>query len=1755
MAKNKNTSPYYDDFNAEKKFQQILFRPGMAVQARELSQIQSILQEQVDRVGSHIFKDGSQVIPGEIGIDLNLDYVTLEQQFNSVDINVDNFQDQKIIGKSSGAVATVLSVAPIENPDPNTLFLQYETGDSQTPFTGDITSGSNLITSLNIDAEQKFQVGMIITGTGIPADTYITSINSTTEIQVSNNITTTATTSNITAITSATFIDGEEISTEDNSYSAIASASNASGKGSRVTINRGIYYVLGYFLLVETQTIILEKYSNTPSYKVGLSIVDDFITEADDVSLVDPARGSFNFNAPGAHRYKVELILSKNDLDADIGESFIELLRVEDGIVQNLVIRPQYSELEKTLARRTFDESGDYVVRTFPIQIKEHLDTGSNFGVYAGSNGGDEGKLAISLEPGKAYVRGYEIEKSATTLLEIDKARTTETENNSITPFTLGNCIPITNAEGLYDISSYEEINLLDVDKADGSYPGNVLGTAKVRAIEFVSGTPGSGTEQYNVCLFDVEMGSDSSGPFSFQDVRSIQNVGDTRNADIILNGDGNAVLENVSNNSLLLPLNDIAVSSLSDVSYTVKRHQTGAMSGNSITISAGTNEVFNSYSVTNFQVSISSVSGSGSGNGYQNGEIIDLSAAGNSVTLAGSPIGKQAIITIPDIADSAIDIISTITKSVTSEKTKTLTTRNQVLTHSTLIDLDKADIHRITSIVDSTTSENITDRYILDNGQRDNFYDIGRLKFRTEYPAPVGNIDIDYEYFEHGNGDYFSVDTYDGVIDYADIPTYTSLTTGDVVKLSDVVDFRPRVGDTGTGFSVTSEIVASGENFICDYDYYVPRLDRIFLDSFGNFRIITGVPGKNPALPNVPEGGITLYNITVPAYTYTTDEIAIERIKNKRYTMKDIGKMEQRVESLEYYSSLNLLEKNTTDLFIDDGTGFNRFKSGFLVDNFTSHFVGNVKLPEYRCSIDKENQILRPPFVSNSVGLDLDTGSSSNYQQTGDLITLPYTTESFISQPFASRTENINPYDVFNWIGNILLTPASDEWFDTQQAPDRIIESDDGLADSLAALNGQVIWNDWQTTWTGTQFVTGSTSRRIGRQRRDGRVRDILEVSRLIGQEQGQVRTGTQFSVENTVNTQSLGDRIIDTSVIPFMRENTIEFSCDALKPSTQVFPFFDNVNVSEFVTPTGGALGDALITDTHGAVSGTFAIPNNDTIRFRTGERQFKLVDSDIDDPNFTTTSANALYTAAGTLRTQEETILSTRSARVVTSTVQDERTTIGFDINTSTRVSGWYDPLAQTFLIEQEGGTFLSSIDIFFASKDTSGIPVTLQIRNVVNGYPGKLIPPFGQVTLNPDQVNVSTDAQTPTTFTFPSPIYLENGEEYCFVLLANSIEYLVWTGKIGEFDVNTSERISKQPYAGVMFKSQNASTWTPDQEQDIKFDIHRCVFDDAVEGNVQFKNRDILPVRLGIDPLFTTVSSNVISVRHENHGLLDGDTVELSGAVGTFNNIPDTEINSTHTITYVDFDNYTITVTSSADTTGAVGDATISALGNIRVDVVAPLFENIDYPQTSSLWDLRIVDASKILHTNFVPFGVKQNVEFSDERFILSSENEPANKSSVIRSRISTDNKYISPVIDSQRASLITVTNRINNDATDETLPDSGASLARYITKKISLENPGTAARVYISALRPPLSEIKVYIKHLPDSKDNAVFDDEPYVEFNSVDYPAGDETGFRDYVFEIDNLETFSTYAIKIVMISAETSDTPLIKDFRTIALQ
>ena len=406
---NLNVTPYYDDFDKDKNFYRVLFRPGFPIQARELSTMQSILQNQVENVGTHFFKDGAMVIPGQVGYDLNVSAILLQESFLGSDVETYRAQlDGAIIeGLTTGIKAKVLYSISAETSEKGYITLYVKYIDS-----GDTTSESALKTfQLNeqLISDKEITFGSTLIEVGTP-------------------------------------------------FAQLLPV-NAVATGSSAYISDGVYFVRGHFVNVPSNYLILEQYSNNPSFRVGLEVLESIVTPEDDESLNDNAAGTSNYSAPGAHRFKVSTNFVKRLITDEADKDFIELLRINNSVVENFVERTAYSELEKSMARRTYEESGDYVINTFDTKAREHLNDGFNNGVYdAGAtsqdgNVADEAKVALEVSPGKAYVRGYRTEFITPQYVDVDKPRDYDSIQNGIINFNLGNFMKI------YDVTGWPEIS------------------------------------------------------------------------------------------------------------------------------------------------------------------------------------------------------------------------------------------------------------------------------------------------------------------------------------------------------------------------------------------------------------------------------------------------------------------------------------------------------------------------------------------------------------------------------------------------------------------------------------------------------------------------------------------------------------------------------------------------------------------------------------------------------------------------------------------------------------------------------------------------------------------------------------------------------------------------------------------------------------------------------------------------------------------------------------------------------------------------------------------------------------------------------------------------------------------------------------------------------------------------------------------------------------------------------------------------
>ena len=500
LQTNFNVDPYYDDFDETKNFHRVLFKPGLAVQARELTQLQTILQNQIDRFGEHIFKEGSVVRGNAVSTDDQIVAVRILDEQASVSVDVDNFKGTEITGGTNGLKGIVVDVADgveASLPDTKTLFVKY------------LNAGNSGVTR---------------------------------------------------------FYDDNETITSNTGVTATTLSANSSGYGYQVTINEGIIFAKDHFIRADKQTAIVSKYSQTPNVRVGYLIDEEIVSFTDDNTLLDPAQGAYNYAAPGADRLKLTPTLTVLGITDTIPDNFIERVVIEDGFVKERYDKTVYNVIRDYMAQRTYDESGDYIVEGLNVILNEHLQGTGNRGIYNSTDqGGNTALLAAGISPGKGYVRGYDFELLKSIYVDVEKGIDTNTLTGTTQYSNIGNYVLVNELLGSWDYDDHAVVELHDVslnavssyDTLSAPLPASKIGTAKIRALEWESGTKGASDAEYRMYLYDVVMTANSfahvrsvytsvTAPDSYADI-SLQNG--------VLGISNTAVLEDTNLNSFIIPL------------------------------------------------------------------------------------------------------------------------------------------------------------------------------------------------------------------------------------------------------------------------------------------------------------------------------------------------------------------------------------------------------------------------------------------------------------------------------------------------------------------------------------------------------------------------------------------------------------------------------------------------------------------------------------------------------------------------------------------------------------------------------------------------------------------------------------------------------------------------------------------------------------------------------------------------------------------------------------------------------------------------------------------------------------------------------------------------------------------------------------------------------------------------------------------------------------------------------------------------
>ena len=1792
-----NQAPYFDDFDIEDQYYRILFKPGFAVQARELTQLQTMLQNQVEQFGDNIFKEGSIIkgcnftnLDGLEFVKLNqpdgfnpLEFVnkTVVETIGGIDVELDYVY---VVENASGLKATIIQAAQgFESRPPNlhTFFINYLNSiPGQTQFARGESLSITLFKNKRGTTDTVFAPTVVTPATGVS----VTSLTATPHV----------------------------------------------GRSFGIQAAPGVIFQKGHFIFADEQKIVVEKYSEFPNeVSVGYKVVERRVNALQDKNLYDNANGSANENAPGADRLKlIPTLIVLDTVEADSDADFFALIRYQNGNAVTLRDVSQFNVLGEELARRTYEESGNYILRDFPLSTDDRIPPG-----------GANPEVNVLVGTGTAYVKGYRVENSGERSFQIDQIQSTELIQNQAVSFNYGSSINIIDINGKVDID-YTSVNLQDSGSSN-------IGTAIVTNI-----TP------ERVYLRSVRL---DSGKKPSDIVKLTDGSGDI----VVANSTVTATFNDVGKTPLIFDTGMISLFETSDTLIPIRVQESATQTSNQIVLTANPGEDF----VCNNDDIL----------------VVDSSSTFIPVTSISTTLNSSVLtVNLDPSASSAPNVTIYYNKRLIGS-TGGMDPYNKVVaepyvkvTYSSSqrkYSLGFPDVFQIQSIVDSS-GDDYTNSFRLKSNQKDSYYDLSYMEYIDGRPQPSGELTVKLKVFQisTGTGEYFfTINSYPNTLERYDIPVYVS-TSGTRFNLRECFDFRPYVNkDPAVDYNDTTPasagtitnlvdsvnpsfstygaplIPAVNQSATTDIEFYLSRFDTIVCDSYGDISLIKGKEERFAVPPRVDAEKLAIAEIYVPGFPALSSRQANEQRKNeymirakstgiKNYTMKDLHSLEKKIDNMSYYISLNQLETETQNLTILDENGLNRFKNGFVVDPFNDLSLSNIENAQFNAAIPFNQRILTPSVKTFPLDLKYKTSSGASI--------FPSTTKAkigslgrsanatIINQPYASGFRNCVS-NFYRYVGDGAISPPYDATYDTTVNPVTIDIDLSGIFDDFID-NIQEFIPLTDTTVT-EQFIDGFGGPGLTPwQRRFGNFPGA-------GGTFVETTSSRNFVVNNENVTQNfVGDFISNFQFQPFMAARDISVYMSGLRPDTRHYFFFDGVDVTNLVAPGTavdsvddvqrfGELGEAVSTDANGVLRAVFSLPPE---TFYVGERLLEIVDVD----SYGDIEAASISKGFVTYRAYN---FSVERSALTTSTRAPT-----FDINTTTttrnvaRRPQGRDPIAQTFFVKKGMGAgsnsvFLSEVDVWFKRKsDTNGI--TLQIREVVNGYPSNQNVPLSSVHKLPASINVSDDASLQTTFAFESPIRLDVEKEYAIVLQpdASDPNYLVYISKVGGIDLtpgSTQGQSIVQDWGdGVLFSSTNNSAWKSYQDEDMKFTLRRHVFDQST-GTVTLTNNDhefltvdditgrfnpgeliyqIAPLQGATQlPVNVPLNSNVMTGSGLNDTYVVGDYILIFNAGGTRKDI--FKVISVDSTTQITLDKPASFLISSGDarpvivgylsyynlrnpfemhlerssaklgrilSTGSdiIGfdsgsTANLVSVDNINLSYVQPLITRANDSITSTLLSGTFVPPADTNSTYTRALKFNDNNHFNTGGVLLYSKSNDPNRTKAFDFTVdlaNESNSTSSPIVDIEVSKLLAYQYKITNNA---------ETTSKYISKNVELAADLDAEdiNVIITGYRPSGSDIKVYIR--PQNVfDSDNFESIDWIELelfegkgvfssnsNINDYReykyrvAGankDGAGALTYTSNAGEFSSFRRFAIRIDMLSENVFNAPTLRDYRAIAL-
>jgi hypothetical protein len=1799
-----NIAPYFDDYDIAKKYYRVLFKPGFAVQARELTQLQTTLQNQIEQFGENIYKEGS-IIKGCTFTEIrNLKYIKV----------VDGIRPEDFVERTEVLTDGTIDEYYYEIEDEfglKALIVQGTSGfQSRAP-----NLNTFFVVYLNTVEIQAFEKKVYE-----PNDT----------LQVREYV---LRTQEVAGETTATTIDNGIVAT-----TSVAGFSNPIGDSFGLNASEGVVFQRGHFLFVDDQTIVVKKYLSEETVEfelepnnisVGYIVDESIINSQQDLTLLDNANGSPNENAPGADRLLlVPRLVSRPTSEAEADSEFFILRRYENGNAVQTRDVTQFNSIAEEMARRTYETNGDYTKKPFQFEIQRRNETGEFF---------------IEMGEGTAYSKGYRVSNDTKRFFRVPEVETTDVATNQPINFDYGGYVKVVNIEGNLPIRSFQNVPL-----TDSSF--NIIGSAIIKNLI-----------EDRLYLFGIRMNSGQN--FSNVAFVGTGGAGRIEIAPKVINS---------SESRLIFDLNRPFVKELGNIQFSIRKVIDTTTDGNGdLQIMPATDEVFNQDTLKDLLV-ISKDSPL---------EKIDVVASellenGNlfvNTDEASTNVSVYLNARQTNITPRVKQVFSVFVKTTYSNASKEYT-------------LGIPDAIELLEVKDITGADFVSSFKLVTN-QKDDFYDHSYIEKIPGTPEPAdGIITIKFRTFriETSAGvNLFTVESYSNV-DIKDIPHFDTQ-DGKNFDLKSCIDFRPyrqpiasystnEVGSTILSSTevllpaASTQLFSSGINYLIpsvntsgsvDITYYSSRVDYIIGSSYGKFKYVTGgETGSSSGRLDTKENTI-IAEVRIPGFPLLSSEDAFRL--NRRgetislspktvptYTMKEIDKISKKLDRLIYYVTLSALETSTANLLIQDENGNNRFKNGIIVDPFTDLSIADVSDANFNASIDVSDTTLRPSL--KQFPLDLRVKNTDGTDLIGPATTLSSDRIiRFLKQQYATGFRSCTS-NVYNFIGSGTLTPEYDVAHDTVTTP---IEFELDLAqpfiDFTEALSEFVPLTS-QRRVTSNQRTEVNTSTRRSRgffglfRRRTTTTttrtfEDQTDITRALNVTEGETQ-------ENFV-----GDFVTNFQFRPFIRSREVQIEMYGLRPNTRHYFFFDEVDVNahigdgSFVEDTVLAgrqfglfgrrrqrvirrkeYGTPIRTNENGELFAIFRIPES---TFFVGERELVIADVDsFTDIDSAAASVGKLKYNAYNFNIEKAGLtMSTRFPEIdIIETSRTNRNVMVREVTTRNTC-----PLAQTFFVKNgmtrdADNLFVSGIDLYFKRKSPVN-GVTIQIREVENGYPGWEVVTFGKKHLRSAEVNVSDDGSVATQVIFDAPVRLDTEKEYAIVIQpdADDPDYLIFTTKAGGIDLVTGAPVNADWGDGVLFTSTNNRSWTAYQDEDIKFDMYRYNFN-VNSGTIELETTDYEFLRIGnasgkfingelaysfkgTETFSVILSTTTNAVTGSGLSAYDqGDYFYVENAQGD-KEIFGVILVESNTKIIVDkipsFEgsfqarpvvagevayfnprspDLLILEKSSARETrsfvssdiikGLVSGATgeISLVDNIELSYIQAMINRVTDSNTDVKIAVKAVDPLAQASLPYIrEFEFAANKTFNERGCIIYSKSNDTGQDKNLKLVLTLEKEDLStttPIVDIETAQLFAYIYQITNN------PET---TAKYISKKVELQEGFDAEdfRLYLTGYRPTGTDIKTYVR-LKNDADPVSLRNNPWIELEAISgadlfSSTSNTNDYKEFVYEIpasaknngvveysNDTGTYTGYrsfAIRIDLLSDNVANVPKVLDYRGIAFE